>query len=88
MSGLFFIFGVELTQVMNIILFIGGPEILVTLLVVLLLFGSKKIPDFARMMGKGMREFRRASDEIKREINEGTKDIGEDFKDMKDTLRK
>lgn len=71
---------------MSIILFIGGPEIVVTLLVVLLLFGSKKIPDFARMMGKGMREFRRASDEIKREITEGTKDIGEDFKDMKNNL--
>jgi sec-independent protein translocase protein TatA len=48
------------------LLFIGGPEIAVIILFVLILFGSKKIPDFARMMGKGMREFRRATDEIKR----------------------
>jgi len=50
------------------ILFIGGPEILIILLFVLLLFGSKKIPEVARMLGKGMREFRRATEEIKREM--------------------
>jgi sec-independent protein translocase protein TatA len=71
---------------MNLILFIGGPEILVIFLVILLLFGSKKIPDFAQMMGKGMREFRRATEEIKREINEGTKDIKDDFKDIRKNL--
>ena len=69
-------------------LFIGGPEIAVIILFVLILFGSKKIPDFARMMGKGMREFRRATDEIKNEINEGTKDINDDFKDLRSSLRK
>jgi len=69
-------------------LFIGGPEIAVVVLVVLLLFGSKKIPDFARMMGKGMREFRRATEEIKKEISEGTKDINDDFKELKGNLRK
>ncbi len=69
-------------------LFIGGPEIAVIILFVLILFGSKKIPDFARMMGKGMREFKRATDEIKNEINEGTKDINDDFKDIKSSLRK
>ena len=47
-----------------IILFISGPEIVVILLVVLLLFGSKKIPEFARGIGKGMREFRKATDDI------------------------
>jgi sec-independent protein translocase protein TatA len=70
------------------LLFIGGPEIAVIILFVLILFGSKKIPDFARMMGKGMREFRRATDEIKREINEGTKEINDDIKDLKNNLRK
>ncbi len=70
------------------ILFIGGPEIAVIILFVLILFGSKKIPDFARMAGKGMREFRRATDEIKKEINDGTKDINDDFKDLKNNLRK
>jgi len=48
-----------------ILLFISGPEIIVILLVVLLLFGSKKIPEFARGIGKGMREFRKATEDIK-----------------------
>ncbi len=69
------------------LLFIGGPEILVILLFVLLLFGSKKIPEVARMLGKGMREFRRATDEIKKEINEETKDISDDFKNLKNNLQ-
>ena len=68
-------------------LFIGGPEILVILVIVLLLFGAKKIPDVARMMGKGMREFRRATDEIKKEINDSSKDITDDFKDLKNNLK-
>ncbi len=85
LSGLFFIFGKS--DELGMILFIGGPEILVILLFVLLLFGSKKIPEVARMLGKGMREFRRATDEIKREIDEGTKDINDDFKNLKNNLR-
>ena len=71
---------------MAIVLFIGGQEIIIVLAFVLLLFGSKKIPDFAQMMGKGMREFRRATDEIKREINDGTKDVKDDFDDLKKNL--
>lgn len=70
------------------VLFIGGQEIIIVLVFVLLLFGSKKIPDFAKMMGKGMREFRRATDEIKREINDGTKDVKDDFDDLKKNLPK
>ena len=69
------------------ILFIGGPEVLFILLIVLLLFGSNKIPEVARMMGKGMREFRRATDEIKREFNDETRDIAKDFKDINKKLK-
>ena len=50
------------------LLFISGGEIIIVGLVVLLLFGAKSIPDVARMLGKGMNEFKRASDEIKREL--------------------
>ncbi len=85
MSGLFVIF--EELDFYTMILFIGGPEILVILLFVLLLFGSKKIPEVARMLGKGMREFHRATEEIKKEINEGSKDISDDFKNLKNNLR-
>lgn len=52
-----------------IILFISGQEIFIVLLVVLLLFGAKKIPDIARGLGKGIHEFRKAASEIKDEMN-------------------
>ncbi len=72
---------------MGILNFIGGPEIIVILMVILLLFGSKRIPEFAKMMGKGMNEFKKATDDIKREINEETKGLADDIKDIKDKLK-
>ena len=57
---------------------IGSTEILVILLVVLLLFGSKKLPQMARNVGKGLREFQKATqnakDEIQKIINEEDKE--------------
>lgn len=50
---------------------IGVPEILIILLVILLFFGAKRIPELARGIGQGMNEFRKASDQIKKEIEEG-----------------
>ena len=47
---------------------LGGPEIAVIFLVVLLLFGAKKIPELARGLGKSMGEFKRARDEFEDEI--------------------
>jgi len=55
---------------MNHILFISGQEIFIVMIVVLLLFGAKKIPEIAKGLGKGMREFRKATDDIKREISD------------------
>ena len=46
----------------------GGPEMFLILLAILLLFGAKRIPELARGLGKGIREFKDASREIKREI--------------------
>jgi sec-independent protein translocase protein TatA len=66
---------------------VSGSEILVILLGVFLLFGSKKMPEVAKMMGKGMREFRKATDEIKREISEETKEIREDYKKINKDLQ-
>ena len=53
---------------------LGAPEILIVLLVILLFFGAKRIPELARGIGQGMNEFRKASDEIKKEIEEGKKE--------------
>lgn len=47
---------------------LGTTELILILVVVLLLFGAKKIPDLARGLGSGIREFKDASREIKREI--------------------
>lgn len=67
------------------LLFISGSEIFIVLLVVLLLFGSKKIPEVAKGLGKGLREFRRATDEIKKEINDN--EITKDVKEIKDNIK-
>ena len=48
---------------------IGTGELLVIMFIVLLLFGAKKLPELARGLGKGIREFKRASNEIKDELN-------------------
>lgn len=47
----------------------GGGEIMLIMLAVLLLFGGKKLPELARGLGKGIREFKDASEGVKREIH-------------------
>jgi len=53
---------------------LGMQELLVIGLFVLILFGGKKIPEFMRGLGKGIREFNDAKDNVKREIEEGIKE--------------
>ena len=59
-----------MNYLLNILLFgmPGGWEMVVIALVVLLLFGAKKIPELARGLGRGIREFKDATKEIKKEI--------------------
>lgn len=52
----------------------GGFEVLIVLLVILLFFGAKRIPELARGIGQGITEFRKASDEIKKELEQGQKE--------------
>lgn len=55
----------------NVLAFIGNlgtGEIIILVLIVLLLFGAKRIPDLARGLGKGIREFKDATKEIKSDI--------------------
>lgn len=58
------------------LLFIGATEVILILFAVLLLFGSKKIPEVARAMGKGIREFQKATDEIKKELKDVKEESG------------
>ncbi len=48
---------------------IGISEFLIIAVVILLLFGSKKIPDFAQGLGKGIREFKKAVKDVEGDIN-------------------
>jgi sec-independent protein translocase protein TatA len=50
---------------------LGTGEILLILLIVLIFFGAKKIPDLAQGLGKGVREFRRAMRDVQDEIEKG-----------------
>ena len=61
------------------LLFIGGPEIIVVLLFIVIFFGSKKIPELAKGLGKAMREVKDASNEIKKEIRDSGTSIKDDF---------
>ncbi|MCC7297813.1 MAG: twin-arginine translocase TatA/TatE family subunit [Bacteroidia bacterium] len=54
-----------------LILGLGTGEIVLILLVVLLLFGGKKIPELMRGMGRGIREFNDAKDKVTTEIKKG-----------------
>ena len=49
----------------------GGSEWILIVLAVLILFGGRKIPEFMRGLGKGIREFNDAKSNVKKEIEEG-----------------
>lgn len=68
----------------------GGSEILLILVVVLMLFGSDKVPELARTIGKGMRQLRDATNEVKREINQSAyqKDLDESISKINQDMKK
>ncbi|QMU66633.1 MAG: twin-arginine translocase TatA/TatE family subunit [Flavobacteriaceae bacterium] len=59
-------------------LFISGQEIIVIAVLLIMLFGAKRIPEIARGLGQGMRQVKDATNDIKREINESVKKEGVD----------
>lgn len=67
---------------------LGGQEMIIIFVIVLLLFGAKKIPELARGLGKSMGEFKKAREEFEREIqrseDEATKPAVKDRKPSKD----
>jgi TatA/E family protein of Tat protein translocase len=61
---------------------IGMPELILILVVALLVIGPKKLPDLAKSLGKGLAEFRRATDDVRDSLNvEQIKDEAADFKE-------
>ena len=65
-------------------LFIGGPEIFIIVLIVVMVFGADKIPEIARGLGKGIRQVKDATNDIKKEINDSAKKQGVDTDLTKD----
>ncbi len=61
---------------------IGLPELIIILVIALIVFGPKKLPDLARSLGKGMAEFRKATEEFKSTIADDVQEI----KDLKSEL--
>jgi TatA/E family protein of Tat protein translocase len=79
------------------------PELILIFVVALLLFGPRKMPQIGRSIGRAMGEFRRASNEFKRTIEDevaadelrdvekdlrGIRDVGRELKDIKNTVEK
>lgn len=62
---------------------IGMPELLVILGLALIILGPKKIPEIARGLGRAMREFRRATNDMREQFEEETKEL----KDVTETLK-
>ncbi len=60
---------------------IGMPELIIILVIALIVIGPSKLPDLARALGKGMAEFRKATQEIKESL-----DIEEELRDAKEDL--
>jgi len=71
---------------------LGGGEVVMILLVILLMFGGKGIPGIAKTLGKGLREFKVATDGIKRDIQDSTghitEHVNEQVKEIKKEIEK
>ena len=63
---------------------IGMPELIVILVIALLIIGPKKLPDLAKSLGRGLSEFRRATDDVKETLQ--VDKIKDEATEMKDSL--
>ena len=62
-------------QILAFIGSLGGPEMIMIFVVILLLFGAKKLPELARGIGKSMGEFKKARDDFEREITRAEDEV-------------
>jgi sec-independent protein translocase protein TatA len=67
---------------------VGGGELILIILVILLMFGPKRIPELSRQVGKGLRHFRKAQEDLTQQIRDISAEAAEPIqtiqKDMKD----
>ena len=63
---------------------LGPWEIALIILIVIILFGGKKLPELARGLGLGLREFKKATRDIKDEVKSASENIENEQKDMKE----
>ena len=68
---------------MNTLLFLnlGGGEVMIVVLVIILFFGSKGVPDIARGLGRGLREFKDATNGIQRDIQDSINTLEKEEKE-------
>jgi sec-independent protein translocase protein TatA len=59
----------------------GGSEWIIIALAVLIFFGAKKIPEFAKGLGRGIREFKDAVKDVKKEVDEAGNEIPKKIQD-------
>lgn len=69
------------------IYFISGAELVFVFFIILLVFGADKVPDIARTLGKGMRQVRNATQDIKDEIQKSAEKQGLDSKQIKQDIK-
>ncbi len=62
---------------------LGWPELVVIFFIVLLVFGPRKLPDVAEALGKSIQKFKKASRDVKKEIEEEISNENHDGKDLK-----
>jgi sec-independent protein translocase protein TatA len=67
---------------------IGFQEMILILVVVLIFFGPKRLPDLAKSLGKGLAEFKKASEEVKKGIDEAMKEEAPEEKAPEETAPK
>jgi len=66
---------------------LGGSEIFLILLVILIFFGAKKLPELAKGLGQGIREFRKAAKDVQEEVEKEARQIEDSTKSSDSTTK-
>lgn len=78
---------VETGNNMMTLAFISTPEVFFMILIAILLFGSKRLPEIARTLGKGVSEFKKATNDIKKEFDKQSGGVGSEVKKIKHQIK-